>query len=339
MTGDSSAAPSAPAKGKGKARSKGVAVETAAAERKKGGNQPREPFPVISGYEWVRGDVGEFQSVFKSFLEINAMWKSHKICQSSISKLIRLEPCQPGERVYMGGIMGRSKWRELKSRYNVAEIEVHEPQEKEIAPLETRRKRKRGEKEVRGTSAPRDAEEVTSQAADADAVDLTGSPPPEGVSQVAVEEVAHATKARPEPNAAKVQAAPSSDTPGLTAPTATQAASAPNPTKVRREGSSSEVPTPTPASSTPPSRPSKEAPKGKYIAQRFDKDRPLTRLDHVSASSDIDSLWSSGVTTETFYPKGSLRSADQAMIEKVGPVEGLDFAEVFMQRAMAILDH
>nr|KYP34574.1 hypothetical protein KK1_044455 [Cajanus cajan] len=31
------------------------------------------------------------------------MWKSHKICQLSISKLIRLEPCQPGERVYMGG--------------------------------------------------------------------------------------------------------------------------------------------------------------------------------------------------------------------------------------------
>nr|KYP46721.1 hypothetical protein KK1_031686 [Cajanus cajan] len=50
-----------------------------------------------------QGDVEEFHSVFKSFLEVNAMWKSHKICQASISKLILVEPCQPGERVYMWG--------------------------------------------------------------------------------------------------------------------------------------------------------------------------------------------------------------------------------------------
>nr|KYP33856.1 hypothetical protein KK1_045258 [Cajanus cajan]KYP33858.1 hypothetical protein KK1_045260 [Cajanus cajan] len=36
-------------------------------------------------------------------MEINAMRKLHRICQASISKLIQLEPCQPGERVYMGG--------------------------------------------------------------------------------------------------------------------------------------------------------------------------------------------------------------------------------------------
>nr|KYP60392.1 hypothetical protein KK1_022796 [Cajanus cajan] len=33
------------------------------------------------------------------------MWKSHKICKLSISKLIRVKPCQPGERVYMAGTL------------------------------------------------------------------------------------------------------------------------------------------------------------------------------------------------------------------------------------------
>nr|KYP51940.1 hypothetical protein KK1_026150 [Cajanus cajan] len=47
--------------------------------------------------------MGEFQSVFRSFLEINAMRKSHRICDFSVSKFIRLEPCWPDERVYMGG--------------------------------------------------------------------------------------------------------------------------------------------------------------------------------------------------------------------------------------------
>nr|KYP45828.1 Myosin-J heavy chain [Cajanus cajan] len=36
-------------------------------------------------------------------MEINAMRKSHRICDSSVSKFIRLEPCRPDERVYMGG--------------------------------------------------------------------------------------------------------------------------------------------------------------------------------------------------------------------------------------------
>nr|KYP76326.1 hypothetical protein KK1_020561 [Cajanus cajan] len=75
-------------------------------------------------------------------------------------------------------IMGKSKWRELKHRYNIVELEVPKPQEEEMSPLKVNRKRKRGDKEVGGTSVPRGAEEVTSKAADADAVDLTGSPPP-----------------------------------------------------------------------------------------------------------------------------------------------------------------
>ncbi|XP_020206035.1 predicted GPI-anchored protein 58, partial [Cajanus cajan] len=176
--------------------------------------------------------------------------------------------------------MGRSKWRELKSRYNVAEIEVPEPQVEEISPLETRRKRKRGEKEVGGTSTPRDAEEVTSKAADSNAVDLTRSPLPEGAPQVAAEEVVQASKARPGPNAAEARVAPSLEVPGPNAPAAGRAASSPTPTKVHREGPSSEVPTPTPAATAPSSRPSKGAPRSKYLAQRFEKDCPLSCLDH-----------------------------------------------------------
>ncbi|XP_020204111.1 transcription repressor MYB5, partial [Cajanus cajan] len=91
-------------------------------------------------------------------------------------------------------IMGRNKWRELKHHYNVAEIEVPEPQEEDVAPLKTNRKRKRGEKEVGGTSAPREAEEVTSKAADANAVDLTRSLPPEGAPGVVSEKAARAAE-------------------------------------------------------------------------------------------------------------------------------------------------
>nr|KYP72487.1 hypothetical protein KK1_005076 [Cajanus cajan] len=35
-------------------------------------------------------------------MEINAIRKTHRICDSSVSKFIRLEPCRPDERVYMG---------------------------------------------------------------------------------------------------------------------------------------------------------------------------------------------------------------------------------------------
>ncbi len=66
--------------------------------------------------------------------------------------------------------------------------------EEDASPLKVNRKRKRGAKEVGGTSAPPDAEEVTSKAADAGAVDLTESPPPKGAPQVAVEEIAQAVE-------------------------------------------------------------------------------------------------------------------------------------------------
>nr|KYP41498.1 hypothetical protein KK1_037115 [Cajanus cajan] len=36
-------------------------------------------------------------------MEINAIQKSHRICDSSISKFVQLEPCRPDECVYMGG--------------------------------------------------------------------------------------------------------------------------------------------------------------------------------------------------------------------------------------------
>ncbi|XP_029125464.1 uncharacterized protein LOC114915231 [Cajanus cajan] len=88
------------------------------------------------------------------------------------------------------GIMGKNLWRELKHRYNITELEVPELREEDASPLKVNRKRKRGAKEVGGTSAPPDAEEVTSKAADAGAVDLIESPSPKGAPQVAPEEVA-----------------------------------------------------------------------------------------------------------------------------------------------------
>nr|KYP65726.1 hypothetical protein KK1_011988 [Cajanus cajan] len=102
MAGESDAASSAPARGKGKARGKAVATGTAAAEKKKVGNPLKDLAPGVPGYDWVRRDLGECQSVFRSFMEINAIQKSHRIYDSSVSAFVHLEPCRPDERVYMG---------------------------------------------------------------------------------------------------------------------------------------------------------------------------------------------------------------------------------------------
>nr|KYP49459.1 hypothetical protein KK1_028806 [Cajanus cajan] len=102
MARESGARSSAPAKSKGKVRGKAVATGTAVAEKKKAKNLPKDLVPGVPDYNWVRRDVGEFQGVFKSFLEINAIQRMHRICESSVSKFVRLEPCRPDERVYMG---------------------------------------------------------------------------------------------------------------------------------------------------------------------------------------------------------------------------------------------
>ncbi|XP_020209468.1 cortactin-binding protein 2-like [Cajanus cajan] len=127
---------------------------------------------------------------------------------------------------------------------------------------------------------------VTSKAVGADAVDLTGSSPPEGAPQAAAEEVAQATEVR---HAAEVPVVPSSK-----APVVEQGAPASTSAEVHKKGPSSEVPTPTPTTSAPPSGSSKGPPRNQYLAHRFRKDHSLVRLDHVSASEDIDSLWSAG---------------------------------------------
>nr|KYP55885.1 hypothetical protein KK1_002111 [Cajanus cajan] len=87
---------SAPARfhGVGEGRGKAVATGKVAAEKK---DPPKDLVLGIPGYDWVRREVGGIQSVFRSFLEVNAVWKSHKICDPSISQMIRLEPCQAGE--------------------------------------------------------------------------------------------------------------------------------------------------------------------------------------------------------------------------------------------------
>nr|KYP33110.1 hypothetical protein KK1_046065 [Cajanus cajan] len=46
--------------------------------------------------------MARVQSVFRSFLEVNAIWRTHRICDISISRMILLEPCKVGEGVYMG---------------------------------------------------------------------------------------------------------------------------------------------------------------------------------------------------------------------------------------------
>ncbi|XP_029125816.1 uncharacterized protein LOC114915342 [Cajanus cajan] len=99
-------------------------------------------------------------------------------------------------------------------------------------------------------------EEVTSKAVDADAVDLTGSPPlGEAPQMAAMETTAEASKA------VEVLETPSSEEPGAGVFGAEQGTSAATSatTKVRGEGPSSEVPTSTPAASAPSSGPSQGA--------------------------------------------------------------------------------
>ncbi|XP_029125621.1 fibrous sheath CABYR-binding protein-like [Cajanus cajan] len=247
--------------------------------------------------------------------------------------------------------MGKNKWRELKHHYNFAEIEVLEPQEKEISPLKVNRKRNRGEKEVGGTSAPRGTEEVTSKAADADAVDLTRSPPsgeaPQMVATATAEQVApsaeagiaaeveapvaeQVAQATVAGDAVEVQVPPRSEVPGVDPPIVEQGTPVFASVEARGKGPSLEVPTTTPATSAAPSSSSQGASQSQYIAHRFGKGLTQVRLDHVSASADMNSLWSSGVTADKFFPRGSLSSEDQGMIEEVGPVEGFDAAQVLL---------
>ncbi|XP_029125229.1 fibrous sheath CABYR-binding protein-like [Cajanus cajan] len=232
--------------------------------------------------------MGKAQSVFRSFLEVNAILRSYRLTASdtaaidNLTALPRPLDCKLvlslANSAYkergLESIMGKNKWRELKHRYNVAEIEVPEPQEEEISPLKVNQKRKRGEKEVGGTSAPRGTEEVTSKAADADAVDLTGSPPPgeapQMVAAVTAERVApsaeagiaaeveapvaeQVAQAAVAGDAAEVQVPPRSEVPGVDPPIAEQGMPVSASVEARGKGPSLEVSTATPAPSAAPS--------------------------------------------------------------------------------------
>nr|KYP31421.1 hypothetical protein KK1_048277 [Cajanus cajan] len=50
--------------------------------------------------------MAKVESVFKSFLEVNSVWRTHRVCDPSISRLIRLEPCPAGDCVFMGESTG-----------------------------------------------------------------------------------------------------------------------------------------------------------------------------------------------------------------------------------------
>ncbi|XP_029130629.1 uncharacterized protein LOC114916993 isoform X2 [Cajanus cajan] len=165
--------------------------------------------------------------------------------------------------------MGKSKWHELKAKFNTEELEVPEPGEK-VAPLETRRKRKRAQKEVSEASGAPVLEEVTSKAVDATPMDLTESP-----------------QARTSPREPVVEATPGG-----------QVGPMPSSAEVHGEGSSSGVPRLAPSATTPPPL---GAPRPRCIVQRFNVKHLISRLDHVSVSPDVTSLWSSSMTAKAFF--------------------------------------
>ncbi|XP_029130128.1 coiled-coil domain-containing protein 57-like [Cajanus cajan] len=53
----------------------------------------------------------------------------------------------------------------------------------------------------------------------------------------------------------------------------------------------------------------------------------------------MDSLWSAGVTAERFFPQGSLSSEDQGLIDRIGPEDSFDAAQVMLQRVIGIMSH
>ncbi|XP_029125058.1 uncharacterized protein LOC114915104 [Cajanus cajan] len=105
--------------------------------------------------------------------------------------------------------------------------------------------------------------------------------------------------------------------------------SAPTSAEVRREGSNSGLPTPGPVPKL----------KRRYLAYRYAQEGAPMRLELLSASEEVDSLWSAAVTPEKFFPKGSLSTADQAMIESAGPMGSFDAAQIFLQRGTTIVDY
>ncbi|XP_020223443.1 fibrous sheath CABYR-binding protein-like [Cajanus cajan] len=223
--------------------------------------------------------------------------------------------------------MGKNLWHELKHRYNVTELEVPEPQEEDVPPLRVSRKRKRGAREVEGTSAPADAEEVTSTAADASAVDLTKSPPSKESPRVAFEEVVRAAKVAGDAAEVATQAAgrviqaaevavlvteqvvpaaeARSEVPIADPPDTEQGTPASASVEARERGPSREVPPPTAAASAPPPGSSQGVSRSRYLTHRFGK----------------------GLSKSAAGP------------HEVGPEDSFDVAQVLLQRAMGILGH
>ncbi|XP_020205335.1 golgin subfamily A member 6-like protein 7 [Cajanus cajan] len=75
------------------------------------------------------------------------------------------------------------------------------------------------------------------------------------------------------------------------------------------------------------------------VTSSRDQGIDTVRLDHVSASADMDSLWSVGVTAERFFPQGMLSSEDQGLIDRIGLEDSFDAAQVMLQRVIGIVSH
>ncbi|XP_029129676.1 uncharacterized protein LOC114916645 [Cajanus cajan] len=256
------------------------------------------------------------------------------------------------------GIMGRNLWRQLKHRYNVFELEAPEPPEEDAVSLKTHRKRKRGKEEVGGTSASHDVGEATSRVVDA--VDLTDSPPAKEASPVATAEVVQgvgltAPDAEGGVGVAEVEVCVSEQTvrvakvagsasgpemqAGKAAEPEVQAGKAAEPEVQARNAADPEVQASGLAAQAAGAGSSQGPSRTQYLSHRFGKGIDTVRLDHVSASAGMDSLWSAGVTAERFFPQGSLSSEDQGLIDRIGPEDSFDAAQVMLQRVIGIMSH
>ncbi|XP_020219610.1 uncharacterized protein LOC109802602 [Cajanus cajan] len=187
-------------------------------------------------------------------------------------------------------IMGKSKWRELKGKFNIEEIP-------DVAVPKQKVKKQKIEVEkvvdhVGNTSMPR-KEMVEGMKNLENVIDLEKE-----------DTLQRQSEKNPDNEGAKKKSASVQVSESSESLVANLEAS------IAQLGFNSPIPQGKSSQSGLKNRP-------RSLHQRYDTENPLARLDHEDPAY----------------------IADKALIEKVGPVQGLDSVQVFLQRSIAVVDH
>ncbi|XP_020211089.1 plectin-like [Cajanus cajan] len=253
------------------------------------------------------------------------------------SKAILLLAGSKNPREDLKSIMVRSKWRELKAKHGEKELEVINVEgAKEKEKLETKKKKQRVGDKNADTSGPKLIQtEVGVGEKDArlsHPTEESGRPVIASVTMPSSSTSDAGHQKGKNPTVVILDEETALKSKEITDSISSDESMSELQKEIAQLGFSSLIPQGGSSQGGQTSRP-------RSIHQRYDSNHPLERLDHVSMSPDVTSFWSAKLTADAFYKEDRAHIADKALIEKVGPVEGLDSVEVFLQRSIAVVDH